>query len=101
MKTKNIYILLLMVVAAFSSCKEDLTDTGEPYFALKDATEATSPTGLSIDYAGNKTGQQYVIRSNRSWKIVAASENDWVKFFPNEGDDDGIVRLIVSENKPL
>ena len=99
MKTKNIYILLLLLVGVFSSCKEDLTDTGEPYFNFKDVTEASSPTGLDVDYAGNTTGQQYVIRSNRSWKIVAATENDWVKFFPNEGDDDGIVKLIVSENK--
>lgn len=99
MKTKNIYILLLLLVGVFSSCKEDLGDTGEPYFNFKDVTEASSPTGLDVDYAGNTTGQQYVIRSNRSWKIVAATENDWVKFFPNEGDDDGIVKLIVSENK--
>jgi len=100
MKKGFIYILLLMVVAVFTSCdKESSQDTGEPYFNFTDATEATSPTGYDVAYAGNTAGQKFVIRSNRAWKIVADSEDTWVKFFPNEGDEDGIVKVIVDQNK--
>ena len=99
MKTKNIYILLFLVVAVLTSCdKKSAEDSGDPYFNFKDATETTSPTGFSVAPAGT-TGQKYIIRSNKSWKIVAESENSWVKFFPDEGDDDGIVNVIVQENK--
>jgi len=101
MKTRNIYyILLLFVVGVFSSCKEEAADTGEPYFTFKNAAETETPTEFSVDYLGNSTGtgEQYVIRSNKSWKIVPATENDWVRFFPSEGDKDGIVRLLVQEN---
>lgn len=100
MKKGFIYILLLMVVAVFTSCdKENSQDTGEPYFNFTDATESTSPTGYNVAYTGNTTGLKFVIRSNRPWKIVANSEDTWAKFFPNEGDDDGIVKVIVAENK--
>lgn len=101
MKTKNIYILLLiMIVAVFTSCEKesDKDDSGVAVFKFTDAAEQISPTGYNVGFAGNAAGQQYVIRSNRSWKIVAKSEGSWVKFFPNEGDDDGIVKVIVNEN---
>ncbi len=100
MKKGFIYILLLMVVAVFTSCdKENSQDTGEPYFNFTDATESTSPTGYNVAYSGNTTGLKFVIRSNRPWKIVANTEDTWARFFPNEGDDDGIVKVIVEENK--
>lgn len=101
MKTKNIYILLLLLVAAvFTSCEKDSdNDSGEAYFLFKDAAELISPTGYSVDYKGNTSGQQFIVRSNKSWKIIEESENDWARFFPNEGDEDGIVKVIVQENK--
>jgi len=98
MKTKNIYILLLLVVAVLTSCEKKLTETGDPYFLFKDATEQTSPTGYTVGYAGNLTGLKHIIRSNQSWKIVEKTTNNWVKFFPNEGNDDGIVKIIVQQN---
>lgn len=99
MKTTKLFILILLAFAGFTSCDKKLDETGDPYFLFKDVTEQTSPTGYTIGYIGNTTGQKYIIRSNQSWKIIEQSENSWVKFFPNEGDADGIVKVIVQQNK--
>jgi len=99
MKTNKIFILILLAFAVVTSCKKEPAETGDPYFNFNDATESTSPTGYSVDYKGNTAGEKYIIRSNRSWTIVENGTSDWVRFFPAEGDDDGIVRVIVSENK--
>jgi len=98
MKTTKIFILLLLVFLGLTSCDKKLTETGDPTFLFKDATELTSPTGYTVGYAGNTTGQKFIIRSNRSWEIVEKTANTWVKFFPNEGDEDGIVKVIVQQN---
>lgn len=76
----------------FTACEKDTDEnTGDPFFTIEG-----NPTGLTVDLKG-KT-QSYVVRSNRPWQIVAQSEGDWVKAFPNEGDDDGIFKIIVNEN---
>ncbi|WP_423128383.1 BACON domain-containing protein [Gaoshiqia sp. Z1-71] len=77
----------------FTSCEkdDDDKDTGEPYFNIEG-----QPTGLSVTSAAKE--QSYVVRSNRPWKVVAQSEGDWVRSFPDEGDDDGIFKIIVKEN---
>src|SRR5699024_1065836 len=36
--------------------------------------------------------------SNRPWKISLKEASDWVRVFPDEGEDDGIFRIIVQEN---
>ncbi|MBP1614825.1 MAG: hypothetical protein H6Q13_2273 [Bacteroidetes bacterium] len=82
--------LLLLAFTVLSSCSDE-EDSSETAFAIEG-----SPTGLSIDAAG-KT-QSYIIRSNRPWKIVAKSDDSWVRVFPDEGEADGIIRVIVNEN---
>ncbi len=90
-------MLIVSMIAAsiffLQSCKEDDNQTGTPFFNIEG-----DPSGLTADING-KT-ESYVVRSNRPWKIVAKEENvDWVKVFPNEGDDDGIFKIIVSGNE--
>lgn len=102
MKTKYILrlkqnsLLFLSVIffstLLFNSCKDDDNNkTGTPYFNIEG-----DPTGLSVDVKGSTTS--YVVRSNRNWKVVAQEESDWVKVFADEGEDDGIFKIIVSEN---
>ena len=95
-RLKNTAIILfafcLISVGLFNSCKEkNEENTGDPYFTIEG-----NPTGLSVSLAA-KT-QSYVVRSNRPWQVVAQSEGDWVKAFPAEGEDDGIFKIIVTEN---
>lgn len=95
-RLKNAGIILiafcLVSVGLFSSCKDDSEEnSGDPYFTIEG-----NPTGLSVGIA-EKT-QSYVVRSNRSWKVVAQSEGSWIKAFPSEGVDDGIFKIIVNEN---
>ncbi len=73
------------------SCKENDDIGGDPSFVIEG-----NPTGMTSGVAGRT--QNYVVRSNRPWKIVAKDEGNWVKVFPDEGDDDGIFRVIVSAN---
>lgn len=83
-------ILLFSLGLIFTACNNE-EDKGEPYFTIEG-----DPIGLSVTTAA-KT-QSYVVRSNRPWQIVAQSEGDWVKAFPAEGEDDGIFKMIVTQN---
>ncbi len=93
-KQKSAFITSLLLVFAFAliinSCKDD-EPVGEPYFNIEG-----SPTGLSSP--ANGITQSYVVRSNRPWQIVPQQETDWVKIFPDEGEDDGIFKFTVEEN---
>jgi hypothetical protein len=102
MKTRKFFRLRTAGVALFSalliavlitSCDEDDVKkyTGTPYFNIEN-----DPTGLTVGVGG--ITQSYVVRSNRPWRIVPQSEGDWVKPFPDEGDEDGIFKIIVNEN---
>lgn len=98
LKSKRNSVLLLAVIflsTMFFSCKDDDDkNTGPAYFKIEG-----EPTGLSLGVEGNeKTPNSYVVRSNRPWTIVPESRADWIKIFPEEGDDDGIFKIIVKEN---
>ncbi|MEN8248380.1 MAG: BACON domain-containing protein [Bacteroidota bacterium] len=92
-KAKEKAIMLMGIILLFSqvfvSCQEEVE--AEQYFYLEG-----DPTGLSVDI--NPTTKKYIVRSNRSWKIVPQGDDDWVKTFPDEGDDDGIFEFIIDEN---
>ncbi|MCX6333549.1 MAG: BACON domain-containing protein [Bacteroidia bacterium] len=98
MKTNNFFrlksagtLLLALFFSAwlFPSCEEE--QVSDPYFSIEG-----NPTGLTVPKAG--ITHSFTVRSNRPWQLIAQSEGDWVKIFPSEGDDDGIFKIIVSEN---
>lgn len=82
------FITLLFVAV---SCDNDNEPSGEPYFTIEE-----NPTGLSADVNG--LTKSYVVRSKGHWKIVPQGEASWVKVFPEEGEDDGIFKIIVDKN---
>ncbi|TXE06098.1 BACON domain-containing protein [Seonamhaeicola algicola] len=82
---------LLLLMVGLVACSEDETATEAPYFSIEE-----NPTGLTVDING--VTQSYVVRSNQPWEIIAQSEGNWVKAFPNKGDDDGIFKFIIEEN---
>ncbi len=87
-----IFAFYLISVSLFTSCNENSDEnTGDKFFAIEG-----NPTGLTTGIAG--VSQSYVVRSNRSWKIVAQTEGNWVQAFPAEGDDDGIFKINVTAN---
>lgn len=91
---KNAVTLLsvfLMFSVIFISCKEEEIAPEAPYFNIEGG-----PTGLVSPVKG--ITQSYVVRSNRPWQIIPKEDNDWVKVFPDEGEDDGIFKFIVEEN---
>ncbi|WP_147676709.1 BACON domain-containing protein [Algibacter pacificus] len=83
-----IFILLLAVLVG---CSDDEGVAEAPYFSIEE-----NPIGLSVDVNG--LTQSYVVRSNQPWEVIAQSEGNWVKAFPNKGNDDGIFKFIVEEN---
>lgn len=88
----GVSVMLLALLSSFLiSCSSDDEQAGEPYFTIEE-----NPTGITADY--NKTTKSYVVRANGSWKIVAQSDADWTRPFPDEGEDDGIFQIIVDEN---
>ena len=94
MKLTN--ILLLFALSLFASCSDN-DDSSVPYFSIEG-----NVTSLSVDNAGISTdltkAKQYVVRSNRPWKIVPQGDDSWVRIFPMEGEADGIIRVSVEEN---
>jgi hypothetical protein len=92
MKNTVLIILPLLLLSLFllPSCEKKV-EQEDPYFSIEG-----SPTGLTVSKSG-KT-ESYVVRSNRPWEIVNKDGADWVKTFPEKGEDDGIFKIIVSEN---
>ncbi len=93
MKRTALIILPLFLLSLFllSSCKEEPL-VEDPYFSIEG-----DPTGLTVDKA-SKT-ETYVVRSNRPWQIVNKEGVDWIKAFPDKGEDDGIFKIIVDANE--
>ncbi|UMB52582.1 hypothetical protein MKD41_09550 [Lutibacter sp. A64] len=91
-KLKLVFILSIFCIGIFSSCTKDENELPEEaYFLIEE-----NPTGILADTQG--ITQSYVVRSNRPWKIKPEQEINWVKVFPNEGEDDGIFKFIIDEN---
>ena len=86
--------LLCCAPLAFTACSDDDDkDKGDPYFELENSPTSYEPTSAQINYT-------LTVRSNRAWRIVSKTEGeDWVRPFPDEGDEDGRFMLMVSENK--
>lgn len=94
-KTAILFLpLFFLSVVLFTACKDDET-RGEAYFEIEDV-----PTGLTVGADGGES-PRFVVRSNRPWQVVPQEGIDWVRAFPDEGNDDGIFRFIVEENRTV
>lgn len=85
---------LLYVAAAcsFAACDDEETYPDNPYLHLENE-QTTFEAGAS------KTEYTVTVRSNCPWQVVCRTEGtDWVRAFPDEGDEDGHFNLIVSAN---
>jgi len=82
---------LFFISIIFTSCESEDSISEDAYFTIEE-----NPTGMNVGVNGEI--KSFVVRSNRSWKIVGQEEVDWVKAFPAKGDDDGIFKIIVKEN---
>ncbi len=93
MKNCLLIVLPLMLLSIFllTSCEKKV-EQEDPFFSIEG-----NPTGLTVTKAA-KT-QSYVVRSNRPWQIVNKESADWVRAFPDKGEDDGIFKIIVSTNE--
>jgi hypothetical protein len=83
--------ILVLITTPFSSCSSDDENTQEAYFEIVGA-----PTQLSAGIEGAE--EEYLVRAHGSWEVVPQTDADWVRAFPNKGEDDGIFRFIVKEN---
>lgn len=107
MKTKylinTVIVLFLLGIAispvGFMACKDDQVDKSEPYFNIESYPAEQLPAGLKVTI--DEKNQKYTVRSNRPWKVVAQSDYDWVRSFPDEGDDDGIFEIRVKKNTTI
>lgn len=92
LRTGTLMVALLTAFAmVLQSCDDD-----EPSVAPSFTIEG-NPTGLTSGIQG-KT-ESFTVRGSGSWQIVAKEEGDWVKVFPDEGEDDGIFKITVKENE--
>lgn len=94
--TKYLYsifttLTIICLSAFFFSCDREEEFSGDPFFKIEGEHDGIS-TGIS------SITEKFVVRSNRPWKITSKENNDWVKVFPDEGENDGIFRIIIEEN---
>lgn len=87
--------VFLSVVVIFTTCKDESEPGGDAYFEIEG-----SPTELKMN-ADETISQDYLIRSNRPWKIELQEENNWVRPSPDKGEDDGIFRFSMHVNSTL
>jgi hypothetical protein len=92
LRTGALMTALLMTFASLLQSCDDEESAGPPSFSIEG-----DPTGLTSGVAG-KT-ESFVVRGSGAWQIVPKEEGDWVKVFPNEGEDDGIFKIKVSANQ--
>ncbi|MEN8156807.1 MAG: BACON domain-containing protein [Bacteroidota bacterium] len=85
-----LFAALFLFSQGFVSCTEEEPEA-DPYFSIEG-----DPTGLTVDK--NSASQSYTVRSNSPWQVVAQEECDWVRAFPDEGEDDGIFKFIIDES---
>ena len=87
-------MLALLMTCAFvlQSCEDDDEPSGPASFTIEG-----DPSGLTAGVEG-KT-ETYTVRGRGAWQIVQKEEGDWVKIFPDEGEDDGIFKITVNPNE--
>ena len=81
------------LVMTVPSCQqEELVD---PTFSIEGETSL-----YEVAFDGNtaSTATRFTIRSNQNWEIVPVEEYDWVRPFPDRGEDDGYFTFLVEEN---
>ena len=100
MKIKNIFLMgmVLTGLLAFSSCKDNDDNTGDPYLTFDNITGTINVAQAGITKAKRKS---VTVRSNSYWKVALANPADsaWLHFFIDEGEDDGIIQYWVDANK--
>lgn len=78
-----------------TSCDDDDDNNAEEaYFTLDDPTTEFSNSSSSKEF------DAIVVRSNRAWRIECTSDDNdgWARAFPDEGEDDGRFRFIITKN---
>lgn len=100
MKIKNIFLMgmVLTGLLAFSSCKDNDDNAGDPYLTFDNITGTINVAQAGITKAKRKS---VTVRSNSYWQVALANPADssWLHFFIDEGQDDGIIQYWVDANK--
>lgn len=118
MNTKNIFrtiwrsagaAALLLSAVAFTSCSDDDTEGGSPYFRLENVVVSSKSVATSGELGfdvnaiiGDPTVEliRYDIRSNCDWTVECNSEDadEWLLIYPKSGKGDGKVRFCATDN---
>ncbi|MDE7442798.1 MAG: hypothetical protein K2M65_01395 [Muribaculaceae bacterium] len=90
-------------VLGLTSCKEDETFVGDPYFLIEGAEDGVvhmSQKGLAQDKWAFGVGDHYIVRANGSWEIVPADGEmpEWMKIYPMTGKNEGKIRFYAVAN---
>ncbi len=115
MKRLQILITSLLCVIGFSACQQEEI-VQSPEFTVYDSNEAvvfTMAGGEQYEYSASyfqqsvsaskeneiTAGEQYTVNSNCAWRIVSAeAEYDWIKPFPDHGEDEGRFTFLIDRN---
>ena len=98
-KALSLVALVALMACGFASCSDDKNKSGDPYFSIEGVTDGVIELDMAaVDTTSLSDGVKYTVRSNRSWKLVPQNENGWLRVFPLEGEDDGLLRISQLEN---
>lgn len=87
---------LAVALLCLTACSDD--SDGDKYFTVETDTQIVTVPSSGISKS-KRVG--VTLRSNRQWKVGLENEADaeWVHFFADEGEDDGIFRYWVDRNR--
>lgn len=86
-----------------ASCKDDDNMTGDSFFYIEGAEDGVVHMGVKGLDSGSwafGNGTHMIVRAHGAWQLIPAEEEDqeWLKVYPLEGVDDGILRFNVVDN---
>ena len=93
MKYTGAILSFTALMMAVPSCQQE--ELEDPAFSIEG--EASS---YNVPFDGNTASNatRFTIRSNQNWEIVPVEEYDWVRPFPDRGENDGYFTFLVEEN---
>lgn len=92
----------LLATGMFMACSSDDDTAGQTVPGHIEIKGYDAATGYTVGAAGTEiTGEKLDIDAKGVWQFIAEDEieDEWVRIFPDRGTDEGVIHVIVREDR--